>query len=1021
MASSPTFSSGRGLRLERAVGVSASWKSCAAVNPRNDQELAYPVGCVVLRVDACSGRQKGYLRMVKPVASLAFSRDGRYIAIGEKGHNPGVTIWDLESEVRIAELKGHRIGISCLSFSRDGKMLASVGFEHDDQLILWNWVKEVPYCVEKLSEVVHGLDFAENGKEIVSVGVKHVRFWEIESEAFLRKPDEQESAIPELKVSVVQHQAALMANYENSTFTDVVCGSGDLSGDTFLVTDCGSLICVASNRLMEKGVVLETDSAFSISIDHKNRLLCGCANGVCRVFDGKSFEFIATLPLPKRIDIPVQTQKSQQIENDEGPVGSYPDTVFVGWIDAGQSAIVIYADRSLFSWDLSEVGVIRRKFSLLSHTSGISAIVALPSTNLVEGQPDGLIATCSNDRRLRFWKISSNSKRKSMKKGPWQNEFSNELLKEIVFGKDEGPSFKCLTVSWNGEIIACGDKQGGLIGYSLVSGKTICDDSNAHSAEILCMSFSPETGNGELLLVTGSRDRQINMYDASSGTALKKTQVLKNHSANVTGVKFSMDGKKLLSTGCDKCIVISELNEDGKFSRTKSVNVPYGTIHDFEIDATNKYFCTSGQDKKINIWLLSNGKFIRSYKSKDDSGELNVVKLDPAGTFLGTGSNDKSLRVFDFYSGDCIANAAGHSEPITGLAFTNDCKRLISVGWDGCMFVWRLAPEITSAIRARKREIETHFSNQGDEENKRENEEEAQNKNADKKDTNLLFATDKLPAWARTGNRDANHPEGTIRVDEEELAEEEEILLSGKEEEEESPLENKQFRSLTQERAAMKLQEQAKDTEEAVRRMRDKLKNVGVLEATMKKRMENEEHKGQQQQQHPVKVDSKPLSIPVAAPSPILSEIAHGTEPRNPNRNAWTPGTPMRTAEDARSACEHALQEVRTALGRTAEIFHQVEMLDTNLEESLTRSQRDEFTASVLQTSRSHVQTVMSDFKSQLSSLVSQELTSVTEESALNQSMFVATPGKGDMGAMMAKLNSISSMLEKVVEKKEVS
>jgi hypothetical protein len=42
-------------------------------------------------------------------------------------------------------------------------------------------------------------------------------------------------------------------------------------------------------------------------------------------------------------------------------------------------------------------------------------------------------------------------------------------------------------------------------------------------------------------------------------------------------------------------------------ARLKAVNVPYGTIYDIDVDATNKYMITSGQDKRVNIWQVRIG------------------------------------------------------------------------------------------------------------------------------------------------------------------------------------------------------------------------------------------------------------------------------------------------------------------------------------------------------------------------------------------------------------------------------
>ena len=83
------------------------------------------------------------------------------------------------------------------------------------------------------------------------------------------------------------------------------------------------------------------------------------------------------------------------------------------------------------------------------------------------------------------------------------------------------------------------------------------------------------------------------------------------------------------------------------------------------------------------------------------------VTLDPSGLYAATSSSDKTVSLFDFYSGECLAKLYGHSggwgflllnhfrnahhssnnfllssEVVTQLQFSRDCKYLYSVSGD---------------------------------------------------------------------------------------------------------------------------------------------------------------------------------------------------------------------------------------------------------------------------------------------------------------------------------------------------
>ncbi|CBJ30084.1 conserved unknown protein [Ectocarpus siliculosus] len=223
---------------------------------------------------------------------------------------------------------------------------------------------------------------------------------------------------------------------------------------------------------------------------------------------------------------------------------------------------------------------------------------------------------------------------------------------------------------------------------------------------------------------------------ASEAAGLPLLTTLDSHTGSVSAVKFSKDGKRLITAGGDKTLVLNSVRGP-HVHRLRAVKVPQGTIYGLDVDPTNKYIITAGQDKRLNIWSTISGKHVRAYQVEpltktpnpspsaestaggqggasvgegprdkgDTGGELFKVDLDPTGMYAAACSFDKWIRLFDFYSGECLAKVAGHSELATGVRFTPDGRRLVTTGGDGVMFVWRLSSELHESMRDRMCEL----------------------------------------------------------------------------------------------------------------------------------------------------------------------------------------------------------------------------------------------------------------------------------------------------------------------------
>ncbi|XP_049446421.1 mitogen-activated protein kinase-binding protein 1-like isoform X1 [Epinephelus fuscoguttatus] len=700
--------------LEKVLGITASGNSGLACDPRSGL-VAYPAGCVVVLLNPKKNRQHHIINTSrKTITALSFSPDGKYLVTGESGHLPAVRLWDVAERRQVAELQKHNYGVSCVAFSPNSKYIVSVGNQHDMMVNVWAWKKDVVVAANKVSSKVTGVSFSEDSSYFVTVGNRHVKFWYLDH----CKASKASTPVPLLG------RSGLLGELRNNFFCDVACGRGSTSDSIFCITSSGLLCEFNSKRVLDKWVDLQTGMAQSLSLS-EDMIFCGCADGTVRAFSPADLHFACTLPRPHPLgcDVSAITEASHLFSTK--PDARYPDVIAVTYDPISQWLSCVYNDHSVYVWDVRDVSRVGKVHSALFHAACVGDLEMFPDVpgEFGAGLSSGAFLSCSADNTIRLWHV-----------GDWtqthvhsQNILSSDLLNIIYVDRNTSALLdpECLTninvdkpgdgqtaesrtgirticVSPDGKHLASGDRNGMLRVHDLSSMEEILKV-EAHDAEILCLEYSkPETGLK--LLATASRDRLIHVLDAEDDYSL--VQTLDEHSSSITAVRFAANDNKvrMISCGADKSIYFrtAHKTDRGTEFRRSHHMVRKTTLYDMGVDPTCKYAAVGCQDRCIRIFNISSGKQKKLYKgSLSEDGSLLRVQLDPSGQYVATSCSDKNICIFDFYTGECVATMDGHSEIVTGMKFTNDCRHLVSVSGDSCIFVWRLAPELTISMRER--------------------------------------------------------------------------------------------------------------------------------------------------------------------------------------------------------------------------------------------------------------------------------------------------------------------------------
>ncbi|KAL7740621.1 hypothetical protein ACLKA6_009502 [Drosophila palustris] len=703
------------IKLKRVLGLTVCSNAALDVSPISGL-LAYPAGCTVVLFNAKRHTQAYLVNSSrKAFTSVAFSRCGRYVATGECGMNPAIKVWELETPNGnleqcsggnvVAEFVDHKYAVTCVAFSPTGKYLVSVGSQHDMIVNVFDWRANLKMASNKISSKVSAVCFAEDGSYFVTVGNRHVKYWYLEGGRKYKDP------IP------LMGRSAILGDLRDNDFCAVACGKGICSESTYAITRQGHLVEFSSRRLLDKWVQCRASNANCICVNERF-ILVGCAESIIRIFNAATLEYVTTLPRTHYLGVDV----SQGIQINHimsvPQQAKFPDCIAMVFDEQRSKVSCVYNDHSLYIWDLRDISRVGKSHSFLYHSTCIWGVETVPYNLEREPSqtlPEDCFVTCSSDDTIRVWGLESCANNEIYRK----NIYSKELLKiiysdeDLHYIKDQGSSLfdkagnsgydgrngvRCIKISPELQHLASGDRCGNIRIYSLQNLKLLTTI-EAHESEVLCLEYSNDKIERKLL-ASASRDRLIHVFDVSQKYLLLQT--LDDHSSSITSIKFVGAGLnfQMISCGADKSIMFRSF-QGNIFMRGTNTSGKT-TLYDMEVDSNAKHILTACQDRNVRVYGTQNAKQTKTFKgSHSDEGSLIKLSLDPSGIYVATSCTDKTLAVYDYYSSECMARMYGHSELVTGLKFTNDCRHLISASGDGCIFIWQVPHDMIVTMQAR--------------------------------------------------------------------------------------------------------------------------------------------------------------------------------------------------------------------------------------------------------------------------------------------------------------------------------
>ena len=111
-------------------------------------------------------------------------------------------------------------------------------------------------------------------------------------------------------------------------------------------------------------------------------------------------------------------------------------------------------------------------------------------------------------------------------------------------------------------------------------------------------------------------------------------------------------------------------------------------IKRIDFDHTGKRLISAGSDRTILVWDAAEHAVIQRFRVSSVPGSLVMFR---EGNLLATGDLRGGLNVWNWKNGQRVLRYVGHEGPVLGIALSPDGKLLATASHDGTIGLWPVA------------------------------------------------------------------------------------------------------------------------------------------------------------------------------------------------------------------------------------------------------------------------------------------------------------------------------------------
>ncbi|KAL1808750.1 hypothetical protein ACET3Z_025740 [Daucus carota] len=179
------------------------------------------------------------------------------------------------------------------------------------------------------------------------------------------------------------------------------------------------------------------------------------------------------------------------------------------------------------------------------------------------------------------------------------------------------------------------------------------------------------------IIATGGADANAIVYDQVSGNVIS---ALEGHTKQVTSIKFVKEGELVITGSADSTVRVWQRSEGGSYKYKHILDHHTDEVQAVMIHPIQTYLITASLDCTWNLYDISHD--FRIVACAKGSERFTTAAFHPDGHVIGTGTS-RFVRFWDVSKQDDIFKIDAHAAPVSSIAFSENGYHLATAAEDG--------------------------------------------------------------------------------------------------------------------------------------------------------------------------------------------------------------------------------------------------------------------------------------------------------------------------------------------------